>query len=64
MPVRRRNDKRRDAVDEDTLMWLHGSDRSWFQFASFEERKACWEAHGDPSVAMWDMKENTNPRAL
>lgn len=61
MPVRRRTDKRRDALDEDSILWLQGSDRSWFQFASLEERLACWEAHGDAAIATWDRQENTNP---
>ncbi len=63
MPVRRRSDKRREALDEDTILWLQGSDRSWFQFAPYEERLACWKTHGDTNIATWDLRDASNPQA-
>jgi hypothetical protein len=64
MPVRRRVDKRRDALDAHTIAWLNGDDDSGFvQFKPHEELLALWEAYGDPDVAEWDLNENSKPRA-
>ena len=52
MPVRRRTDKRRDALDEDEIAWLEGR-ISWFDFASLDEKREAWEKHGDKTNYKW-----------
>lgn len=53
MPVRRRNDKRREVLDDDAVSWLQGDDRSWFQFASVDEKRDLWMRHGDQTKFEW-----------
>jgi len=60
MPVRRRNDKRRDALTDDARAWLAGKP-SFYAFKDHDELLAFWEAYGDSDVATWDLESNSSP---
>lgn len=64
MPVRRRSDKRREALDDDAVAWLQGDmdGARFFQFLPHEQLVDFWDAYGDPRTAAWDKIKNTNPR--
>jgi hypothetical protein len=62
MPVKRRINKRREALCEDAERWLRGEPSGFFEFKDAHELAALWAAHGDPKVAVWD-DEAKMPRA-
>ena len=51
-------------LSADTRKWLEDSGPSFTQFKNHEELVALWLAHGDDTIAEWDMQENTRPVAL
>jgi hypothetical protein len=53
MPVRRRTDKRREAVTDEHEEWLNGNDKEsgFFQFAPHEDLLAFWRTHSERVVA-------------
>jgi hypothetical protein len=53
MPVRRRTDKKRQAVTDENEAWLVGDDKSagFFKYAPEEELAALWNEHSDRIVA-------------
>jgi hypothetical protein len=53
MPVRRRTDKRRDALSDDAIAFLEGRP-SFTQFKDDAFKADLWERFGDPTVATWD----------
>jgi hypothetical protein len=63
MPVRRRNDKRREALTDDALAWLSGKP-SFYAFKDHDDLLALWRAHGDENVATWDLRSDTSPVAV
>lgn len=63
MPVRRRNDKRREVLTEDARAWLEGRP-SFYTFKDHNELLALWEARGDETVATWDLGSDTSPVAV
>jgi hypothetical protein len=60
MPVKRRTNKRRDALTDDARAWLEGRP-SFYAFKDHDELLAFWEAHGDENVATWDLGRNSSP---
>ncbi len=64
MAIKKRIDKKRAALTDDAIKWLEGSGPSFTQFKDHEELVALWLAHGDDTIAEWDMQENTRPVAL
>lgn len=64
MPVKRRRDKRRAELDDDTMAWLTGEQRNFTQFLPHEKLVAIWEAYNDPTISYWDKSINTNPRPV
>jgi hypothetical protein len=63
MPVKRRINKKRNALPENARAWLEGRPCGFFEFKRHEDLIQIWEVYGDLDVATWDMKENTNPVA-
>jgi len=63
MPRKTRRYKRRDALTSDAIAFLEGRN-SFTQFKDHEELVALWLAHGDETIAEWDMQENTRPGPL
>jgi hypothetical protein len=54
MPVRRRADKRRDAISPHEAAWLDGNhDCGFVEFKRDEELQSLWEAHGDHDAFAW-----------
>lgn len=54
MPVKRRTNKRRDALSPDEAAWLDGNhDCGFVQFKRDEDLKALWDAHGDQDAFVW-----------
>jgi hypothetical protein len=64
MPVKRRTNKKRDALSEDARAWLEGRECGLFGFKHFAELIPLWEAYGDETVATWDKGRNSAPVAL
>ena len=62
MPVRRRNDKRRDALSEDARAFLEGRP-SFTQFRDDAYLADLWEKYGDTRVATWE-EGDSRPRAI
>ena len=62
MPVRRRNDKRRDALSEDARAFLEGRP-SFTQFRDDAYLADLWEKYGDSSVATWE-EGDSRPRSV
>jgi hypothetical protein len=62
MPVKRRINKRREALCEDAERWLRGEPCGFFEFKDADELAALWAEYGDPEVAEWD-DEAKMPRA-
>jgi hypothetical protein len=54
MPVKRRINKRREALCEDVGRWLRGEPCGFFEFKDDAELAALWAEFGDPNVAVWD----------
>jgi hypothetical protein len=63
MPVRRRSDKRREALSEGARDWLEGRP-SFYQFRDHAELVELWRTHGDPQVATWDEDDGSRPRPV
>jgi hypothetical protein len=54
MPVRRRNDKRRNAISPNEAAWLEGNhDCGFVEFKHHEELQTLWDAHGDHDSLFW-----------
>jgi 3',5'-cyclic AMP phosphodiesterase CpdA len=54
MPVRRRADKRRDAISPHEAAWLDGNhDCGFVEFKRDEELQALWDTHGDHDAFAW-----------
>jgi len=54
MPVKRRTNKRRDAISEDEAAWLRGDRNCGFiQFTRDEELQELWE-YGDHDAFYWE----------
>jgi hypothetical protein len=51
-------------LSADARKWLEGSGPSFTQFKDHDELVALWLAHGDESVATWDMDEDSRPRPV
>jgi hypothetical protein len=64
MPVKRRTNKRRDELTDNARAWLRGEPCGFFEFKGHEELLALWQAHGDESVATWDLGSNSIPTAV
>jgi hypothetical protein len=64
MPVKRRTNKKRDELTDDARAWLRGEPCGFFEFKSRDELIPLWERCGDPTVATWDMGENSKPVAV
>jgi hypothetical protein len=62
MPIKRRTNKRREALCEDGERWLRGEPCGFFEFKDAAELAALWAEYGDPTVAEWD-EEAGMPRA-
>ena len=54
MPRKTRRNKRRDALTSDAIAFLEGRN-SFTQFKDHEELVALWIAHGDETIAEWDI---------
>jgi hypothetical protein len=63
MPVKRRTNRKRDALSEDARAWLEGRECGLFGFKHFAELIPLWDAYGDETIATWD-KGRSNPVAL
>ena len=63
MPVKRRTNKKRDALSEDALAWLEGRPCGFFEYKRHDELIPLWEKYGDPEVATWDMGRDSKPVA-
>jgi hypothetical protein len=64
MPVKRRTNKRREALTEDARAWLEGRPCGFFEFKGHDELFPLWQVYGDPTVATWDMGLNSKPVAV
>jgi hypothetical protein len=54
MPARKRNLKRRAALDADEEAWLRGDRECGFvQFMDWDKLEALWEAYGDHRAFVW-----------
>ena len=54
MPARKRNLKRRAALDADEEAWLRGDRKCGFvEFMDWEKLDALWEAYGDHEAYEW-----------
>jgi hypothetical protein len=51
MPVKRRTNKRREALCEDAERWLRGEPSGFFEFKDADDLAALWAEYGDPAVA-------------
>jgi len=63
MPVKRRTNKKRDALSEDAHAWLEGRPCGFFEFKRHDELIPLWEKYGNPDVATWDMGRDSKPVA-
>jgi hypothetical protein len=64
MPVKRRTNKRREALTEDARAWLEGRPCGFFEFKGHDELLALWDAHCDETVATWDLANDSSPVAV
>jgi hypothetical protein len=62
MPVKRRTNKRREALCEDAERWLRGEPCGFFEFKDANELAALSAEYGDTKIAEWD-DEAGMPRA-
>jgi hypothetical protein len=62
MPVRRRTDKRRDALSDDAIAFLEGKP-SFTQFKDDAYLADLWERYGDVSIATCE-ESDSHPRAV
>lgn len=62
MPVRRRSDKRRDALTDDEINWLEGRP-SFTAFKDDDFLADLWARHGDTGIATWE-EGSWCPRAV
>jgi hypothetical protein len=63
MPVKRRTNKKRDALSDDAIAFLEGRPCGFFEFKHHDELVLIWETFGNPEVATWDMGRDTKPVA-
>ncbi len=63
MPIKRRNNKRRAELTADAIAFLEGRN-SFTQFKDHDELVALWLAHGNETIATWDMDEDSRPVAI
>jgi hypothetical protein len=55
MPVKRRTNKRRDAITDDEAAWLRGDRESGFvEFKRPEELQKLWNSYGDHDELYWN----------
>jgi hypothetical protein len=54
MPVRKRNVKRRAALDADEEAWLRGDPCGFVEFMSWDQLEALWESNGDRDALVWE----------
>jgi hypothetical protein len=65
MPVRRRTDKRRNALTPHEDAWLRGDrDGGFVQFKRDEELQALWDAYGDHDAFFWEPPMNFPDRQV
>jgi hypothetical protein len=63
MAVKKRLDKRREALTDDARAWLEGRP-SFYAFKDHDELLALWNAHCDETVATWDLASDSSPVAV
>jgi hypothetical protein len=55
MPVKRRTNKRRDAITEHEAAWLDGDTHCGFvEFKRDEELQKLWDGYGDQEAMYWE----------
>jgi hypothetical protein len=55
VPVKRRTNKRRDAITSDEAVWLRGDrDCGFVEFKRPEELQKLWDGNGDQETMYWE----------